>query len=88
MAQKGFMLDDACKAREKQIQSAQLIIKFKDSALAANRKGATNAVLEAEKGALQEEVAQLRRQLDFHPGMLLQWLNASTGQMRGVWMVC
>ncbi|KAF9935787.1 Kinesin-like protein kif15, partial [Mortierella alpina] len=70
MAQKGFMLDDACKAREKQIQSAQLIIKFKDSALAANRKGATNAVLEAEKGALQEEVAQLRRQLDFHPEML------------------
>ncbi|KAF9285543.1 Kinesin-like protein kif15 [Mortierella alpina] len=70
MAQKGFMLDDACKAREKQIQSAQLIIKFKDSALAANRKGATNAVLEAEKGALQEEVAQLRKQLDFHPEML------------------
>ncbi|KAF8961465.1 Kinesin-like protein kif15, partial [Entomortierella lignicola] len=70
MAQKGFMLDDACKAREKQIQSAQLIIKFKESALASYRKGATSAALEAEKGALQEEIAQLRRQLDFHPEVL------------------
>ncbi|KAF9358090.1 Kinesin-like protein kif15 [Mortierella sp. AD094] len=70
MAQKGFMLDDACKAREKQIQSAQLIIKFKESALASYRKGATNAALEAEKGALQEEIAQLRKQLDFHPEVL------------------
>ncbi|KAF9362349.1 Kinesin-like protein kif15 [Mortierella sp. NVP85] len=69
-AQKGFMLDDACKAREKQIQSAQLIIKFKESALVSYRKGATNAALEAEKAALQEEIAQLRRQLDFHPEML------------------
>ncbi|KAF9402255.1 Kinesin-like protein kif15 [Mortierella sp. AD011] len=70
MAQKGFMLDDACKAREKQIQSAHLIIKFKESALASYRKGATNAALEAEKGALQEEIAQLRKQLDFHPEVL------------------
>ncbi|KAF9434297.1 Kinesin-like protein kif15, partial [Entomortierella beljakovae] len=70
MAQKGFMLDDACKAREKQIQSAQLIIKFKESALASYRKGAASAALEAEKGALQEEISQLRKQLDFHPEML------------------
>ncbi|KAI1318998.1 Kinesin-like protein kif15 [Mortierella claussenii] len=70
MEQKGFMLDDACKAREKQIQSAQLIIKFKESALTSYRKGATNAALEAEKGALQEEITQLRRQLDFHPEVL------------------
>ncbi|KAK3821880.1 MAG: hypothetical protein J3Q66DRAFT_334558 [Benniella sp.] len=69
-AQKGFMLDDACKAREKQIQSAQLIIKFKESALVSYRKGAANAALEAEKAALQEEIAQLRKQLDFHPEML------------------
>jgi len=74
MAQKGFMLDDACKAREKQIQSAQLIIKFKESALVSYRKGVTSAAMEAEKGALQEEVAQLRKQLDFHPGMLLNCL--------------
>ncbi|KAF9335983.1 Kinesin-like protein kif15, partial [Linnemannia elongata] len=70
MAQKGFMLDDACKAREKQIQSAQLIIKFKESALVSYRKGVTSAAMEAEKGALQEEVAQLRKQLDFHPEVL------------------
>ncbi|KAF9550262.1 Kinesin-like protein kif15 [Mortierella hygrophila] len=70
MAQKGFMLDDACKAREKQIQSAQLIIKFKESALVSYRKGVTSAAVEAEKGALQEEVAQLRKQLDFHPEVL------------------
>ncbi|KAF9912163.1 Kinesin-like protein kif15 [Linnemannia zychae] len=70
MEQKSFMLDDACKAREKQIQSAQLIIKFKESALVSYRKGATNVAMEAEKGALQEEVAQLRRQLDFHPEVL------------------
>ncbi|KAG0275991.1 Kinesin-like protein kif15 [Linnemannia exigua] len=70
MEQKGFMLDDACKAREKQIQSAQLIIKFKESALVSYRKGVTSAAMEAEKGALQEEVAQLRKQLDFHPEVL------------------
>lgn len=75
MAQKGFMLDDACKAREKQIQSAQLIIKFKESALVSYRKGVTSAAMEAEKGALQEEVAQLRKQLDFHPGMLSNYLG-------------
>jgi predicted translin family RNA/ssDNA-binding protein len=71
MAQKGFMLDDACKAREKQIQSAQLIIKFKESALTSYRKGAHNSAFEAEKSALQEEVSQLRKQLDFHPGIYL-----------------
>ncbi|KAI7832421.1 hypothetical protein BC939DRAFT_103411 [Gamsiella multidivaricata] len=70
MAQRAYMLDDACKAREKQIQSAQLIIKFKESALASYRKGATNTALEAEKGALQEEIVQLRKQLDFHPEVL------------------
>ncbi|KAF9929932.1 Kinesin-like protein kif15 [Linnemannia zychae] len=68
--QKAFMLDDACKAREKQIQSAQLVTKFKESALVSYRKGVTSAAIEAEKGALQEEIAQLRKQLDFHPEML------------------
>ncbi|KAG0328181.1 Kinesin-like protein kif15 [Dissophora globulifera] len=70
MEQKGFMLDEACKAREKQIQSAQLIIKFKESALASYRKGAASAALESEKAALQEEIVQLRKQLDFHPEVL------------------
>ncbi|KAG0210540.1 Kinesin-like protein kif15, partial [Mortierella sp. NVP41] len=70
MAQKGFMLDDACKAREKQIQSKDLIIKFKESALVSYRKGVASAAMEAEKGALQEEVAHLRKQLDFHPEVL------------------
>ncbi|KAF9348162.1 hypothetical protein BGX34_002636 [Mortierella sp. NVP85] len=69
-AQKGFILDDVCKAREKQIRSSQLIIQFKESALVSYRKGANNAALEAEKAALQEEVAQLKRQLDSHPEML------------------
>ncbi|KAF9583729.1 Kinesin-like protein kif15, partial [Lunasporangiospora selenospora] len=70
MAQKGFMLDDACKAREKQIQSAQLIIKFKESALSSYRKGATSTALDSEKAAFQEEVTQLKKQLDFHPEVL------------------
>ncbi|KAF9180639.1 Kinesin-like protein kif15 [Haplosporangium sp. Z 767] len=70
MAQKSFMLDDACKAREKQIQSAQLIIKFKESAVVAYRKGITNAALDSEKAALQEEITQLKKQLDFHPEVL------------------
>ncbi|KAI8358790.1 hypothetical protein B0O80DRAFT_441452 [Mortierella sp. GBAus27b] len=69
-AQKGFMLDEACKAREKQIQSAQLVIKFKESALGSYRKGANASALEAEKGALTEEITQLRKQLDFHPEVL------------------
>ncbi|KAF9115712.1 Kinesin-like protein kif15 [Mortierella sp. AM989] len=79
MAQKGFMLDDACKAREKQIQSAQLIIKFKESALASYRKGSTNAALDAEKGALQEEITQLRKQQDFHPEMLQKYEKYQAG---------
>ncbi|KAK3846945.1 MAG: hypothetical protein J3R72DRAFT_208421 [Linnemannia gamsii] len=84
MEQKGFMLDDACKAREKQIQSAQLIIKFKESALVSYRKGVTSAAMEAEKGALQEEVAQLRKQLDFHPEVLkVKAENLSLREMLG-----
>lgn len=62
------LLEEACKAREKQFQSAQLVVKFKESALASHRKGDTNAGLQAEKAALLEEIAGLKKQLDFHPG--------------------
>lgn len=67
-AQKAYQLDDACKAREKQVQSANLVTKFKESALLAYRKGNTSSAFESEKAALREEVSQLKRQLDFHPG--------------------
>ncbi|KAF9381314.1 Kinesin-like protein kif15 [Podila verticillata] len=69
-AQKAYQLDDACKAREKQVQSANLVTKFKESALLSYRKGITASAFEAEKAALQEEVSQLKRQLDFHPETL------------------
>ncbi|KAF9331867.1 Kinesin-like protein kif15 [Podila minutissima] len=69
-AQKAYQLDDACKAREKQVQSANLVTKFKESALLAYRKGNTSSAFESEKAALREEVSQLKRQLDFHPETL------------------
>jgi len=72
-AQKAYQLDDACKAREKQVQSANLVTKFKESALLSYRKGITASAFEAEKAALQEEVSQLKRQLDFHPGNFFLW---------------
>ncbi|KAG0342432.1 Kinesin-like protein kif15 [Podila horticola] len=69
-AQKAYQLDDACKAREKQVQSANLVTKFKESALLAYRKGNASSAFESEKAALREEVSQLKRQLDFHPETL------------------
>ncbi|KAF9429497.1 Kinesin-like protein kif15 [Podila epigama] len=69
-AQKAYQLDDACKAREKQVQQAQMVTKFKESALIAYRKGITGTAFEAEKSALLEEITYLKRQLDFHPELL------------------
>jgi hypothetical protein len=59
------------KLEAKQIQSTQLIIKFKERLLYRHTaRRSHNAVLEAGKAVSREEVAQLRRQLDSHPEML------------------
>ncbi|KAG0047303.1 Kinesin-like protein kif15 [Gryganskiella cystojenkinii] len=64
------LLEEAIKAREKQYQSSQLVVKFKESALASHRKGDTNAAIHSENKALVEEIASLKRQLDYHPEVL------------------
>ncbi|KAF9164318.1 Kinesin-like protein kif15 [Actinomortierella ambigua] len=67
---KAFLLDDACKAREKQVQSSQLTLKLRDATIAQYRKGLTAQAMETERGVWEQEVAQLKRQLDFNPEVL------------------
>ncbi|KAG0229051.1 Kinesin-like protein kif15 [Actinomortierella wolfii] len=67
---KAFLLDDACKAREKQVQSSQLTLKLRDATIAQYRKGLVAQAIDTERNVWEQEIAQLKRQLDFNPEVL------------------